>query len=94
MDLKIKINKYIMNEESSNKNKKYYTYDEQNDYDSNSENIYLNDNDEEKFEEYFDDTLYIIHTNLINFVENKSLPLCEYLNTKSIKKFIIDNIEY
>jgi len=78
------------------KNKKNYGYDNDsyNEYNSDDENYYLNDEDEEKIEEYFYDTVYIIQKNLLKFVENKSLPLCEYLELNSIKKFIIDNIEY
>jgi len=87
-----------MNEDSSNKNKnnkKHYEYDEE--YTSDNEIIYVNyiDEEEERIkEDYYIDTIYMIQKNLLNFVENKSLPLCEYLSINSIVNFINDNIEY
>ena len=86
-----------MDEESRNRNtnKKHCEYDEYNDNNSDNENFYLNDREEEKIEEeYLADTILIIQKNLINFVEEKSLPLCEYLSLDSIEKFLNDNIEY
>ena len=81
-------------EELRNKNKKYYEYDND-DNNSEKEDYYLNDEDEEKIEEeYFNDTVCIIQKNLLNFIENKSLPLCEYLDLDSLDNFIVDNIEY
>lgn len=86
-----------MDEESRNRNtnKKHCEYEEYNGNNSDNENFYLNDEEEEKIEEeYLADTILIIQKNLINFVEDKSLPLCEYLSIESIEKFLNDNIEY
>ena len=76
--------------------KNYIINDNYNEYVSEEENdYYLNDEYKEKIEEeYFSDTAYIIQKNILGFVQDKSLPLCEYLDAKSIKNFIFDNIEY
>ncbi len=75
--------------------KKKIIVNEDDDFESEQEKNYLNDEDDEKIEEeYFTNTISIIQKNLLNFVEDKSLPLCEYLHIKSIKKFINDNIKY
>ena len=76
--------------------KNYIINDNYNEYGSEEENdYYLNDEYKEKIEEeYFSDTAYIIQKNILGFVQDKSLPLCEYLDAKSIKNFIFDNIEY
>ena len=98
MDLKIKIFMYIMSEELKNSNKNIFNYindNDNNEYNTDEENYYLNDEDKEKIEEeYFTDTVCIIQKNILGFVQDKSLPLCEYLDINSIEKFIIDNIEY
>lgn len=75
--------------------KKIIIDEEDNEYGSDQEKYYLNKEDEEKIEEeYFTDTVKMIQKNLLNFVETKSLPLCEYLYVESIKKFINNNIKY
>ena len=74
--------------------KKKIINNEDDGYESEHEN-YLKDEDEGKIEEeYFTDTINMVQKNLLDFVENKSLPLCEYLNISSIKKFININIKY
>ena len=90
MGLKIKNNIYIMKEGI----KKKIINNEDDGYESEQEN-YLKDEDEGKIEEeYFTETVNMVQKNLLDFVENKSLPLCEYLNISSIKKFININIKY
>jgi hypothetical protein len=76
---------------------KKINYDKEDEYhnhiienNDNSEDDTLNDDEDD----YFNTTIYIIQKNILNFIENKSLPLCEYLDTNSIKNFINDNIEY
>jgi FtsZ-interacting cell division protein YlmF len=76
---------------------KYLKYSEQedNDYYENErqqeeELIYQ----EEKEQEYYEDTIEIIQKVLISFVQEKSLTLCEYLDTTSIDNFIDRNCTY
>jgi hypothetical protein len=38
--------------------------------------------------EYYNDTIENIQNSIISFAIEKSLPMCEYLNKTSIKKFI------
>jgi pterin-4a-carbinolamine dehydratase len=47
------------------------------------------------FEElYYNDTINIIGKALSEFVDEKSLPLCEYLGRKSIKDFLKFNFNF
>ena len=51
------------------------------------------DEDEEiKDEEYFKDTSYYIYTSIMGFVNDKSLPLCEYLRPSNLQQFMNTNI--
>lgn len=41
--------------------------------------------DEEKSREYYINTINIIRKNILNYIEDKSLSLCEFLYLKDIK---------
>ena len=41
-----------------------------------------------KNEEYYVDTLDIIQKNILEYIESNSLPLCEYLSLKDIKRLL------
>ena len=43
-------------------------------------------------EEYFKDVSNYIYTNIMGFVNDKSLPLCEYLKPISLQRFMDSNI--
>jgi len=49
------------------------------------------DQDEKDIEKY-NHMLYCTKMSLLQFVNDKSLPLCEYLTEKKIDKFIRNNI--
>jgi len=53
---------------------------------------YIIDQDEKDIEEY-NNMLYCTKMSLLQFVNDKSLPLCEYLTEKIIDKFIRNNID-
>ena len=61
-------------------------------YDEKSEEYYNDLEDEYREEEYFKDTSYYIYTSIMNFVNNKSLPLCEHLKTISLERFMNSNV--
>ena len=70
-------NNIMFNEEDD----EYYS-DSESDFDSELEDIIE--------EEYYQDTLKLIHKELLNYVEMKSLPICEYLTIEYIHSFISD----
>jgi hypothetical protein len=75
--------------EIENRNKKNIIFEDIDEYDDN--NGYNEDEErvnEEKEEEYFNDSVRYIYNNVIGFVNDKSLPLCEYLKPISIQKFL------
>ena len=43
---------------------------------------------EEKMRDYYLNTINIIRKNILNYVEDKSLPICEYLSFKNIKMLL------
>lgn len=66
--------------------------------DNNDE--YSEDNSEKEYQqeledeynniEYFDNTCAVIHNELIQFANQKSLTLCEYLSDDAMKQFVSD----
>ena len=42
--------------------------------------------------EYHEKTINIIYNEFSNYLESKSLPICEYLDIKTIKTFINKNL--
>jgi len=69
-------NKFINNEYIINNNSENEEYEEE--YDSDN----LNDYD------YKQEIVNIIQKNILEYVEMKYLPLCEYLSLEKISKFI------
>ena len=53
---------------------------------------YCDELEEYKQEEYFKDVSNYIYTNIMGFVNDKSLPLCEYLKPISLQRFMDSNI--
>lgn len=73
-------------EESYKKQDNYYIED---DFDDDVENqIFIEEYNENISNEFYQETVNIIQQNLLNYVNDKSLPVCEYLNYESIEKFI------
>lgn len=73
-------------EESYKKPDNYYIDDE---FDDEVENkISIEEYNENISNEFYEETINIIQENLLNYVNDKSLPLCEYLNYEDIEKFI------
>lgn len=70
-------NKIILNEEDD----EYNSYSDS-DFDSDIEDIIE--------EEYYQDVLKLLQKELLNYVEMKSLPICEYLTIENIHSFISD----
>ena len=52
------------------------------------ENYTANIDFERKEEEYYKDTLNIIQKNILEYVEEKNLPICEYLSIQNIDIFL------
>ena len=59
-------------------------FDEEEDYDDMMNEIYM----EEKRMEYVDNTLLILQKSLLDYVDRKSLTICEYLSVDKIKKYL------
>lgn len=79
-------------EVQNNKNKKV-CYLRENYEDNITKNNFVNDEDseaenEEKLIEYYVETINIIRKNILNYIEDKSLPLCEFLYLKDIKMLL------
>jgi hypothetical protein len=73
-------------EETYKKPDNYYIDDE---FDDEVENKISNEEYNENISnEFYEETINIIQENLLNYVNDKSLPLCEYLNCEDIEKFI------
>jgi hypothetical protein len=67
--------------------------------DSNSEYNYSKDEEtasvcdySKENEEYYNDTLVIIRNELLNYINDKSLPICEYLTINNIDKLISKHV--
>lgn len=58
-------------------------------YDKDDE--YYNEIDEYAEVKYLKDTSYYIYSSIIDFVNDKSLPLCEYLKPTVLEAFINNN---
>jgi len=71
--------KIIINEEENNYDDLNYENDD--DYEKQIEDNYKN-------LEYFENTVDIIHKELICYIENKSITLGEYLNKNNLRKFL------
>ena len=50
--------------------------------------------EEEEAEEYYIQTINMIQQDIIDFINSKSVPICEYLDTKTIDDFIYKNIKF
>jgi hypothetical protein len=74
-----KVSSFIDNYESN--------ISENNEYNLNTDEDFEIDN-EEKSREYYLNTINIIRKNILNYVEDKSLPLCEFLYLKDIKMLL------
>ena len=59
-------------------------FDEEEDYDDMMNEIYM----EEKRMEYVDTTLLLLQKSLLDYVDRKSLTICEYLSVDKIKKYL------
>ena len=70
---------------------KFIEYDEDENYGTDEEDEY-NEEQELIYNEYKTNTVDIIHKNILDFVIEKSLPICEYLHIKSLKKFVNINV--
>lgn len=72
-------------------NKKIIINEEENNFDDlNDENDDYEKHIEDDYEnlEYFENTVDIIHKELIYYIENKSITLGEYLNKNNLRKFL------
>jgi hypothetical protein len=55
----------------------------------NNENKFIDEeDDEEENEKYEIDTLNYIQNNILEYVKNSAMPLCEYITTDSITSFL------
>jgi hypothetical protein len=73
-----------------NRNNKFI-YDENIINDNNSENDYISEDDiNYDYEKYIydEETINIIQKNLLEYVEENYLPLCEYLSLEKLSIFI------
>lgn len=66
-------------------------FDNEDDYDEDLD--YESENEETDELDYFYDTIDIIHNNLLDFVKEKDLILCEYLSKTNLEQFIIENFD-
>ena len=78
-------------DEDRNRNRgKKINYDENIINGDNSENENEYDCEYEYFDyEYNEESINIIQKNLLEYVELKYLPLCEYLSLEKISKFVL-----
>jgi hypothetical protein len=67
----------------------FYSDNENKDYYSENENEY---EEELKEIEYYNKTLEILKYNILIYVNEKSLPLCEYLSKRKIQDFLNKNV--
>jgi hypothetical protein len=58
--------------------------DEEDFYDSEEENLNQNLIDEQKYSDF----IHILQRNILSYVNDKSLPLCEYLTYDKINSYI------
>jgi hypothetical protein len=73
---------------------KYNVYDENDNNFSDNDEELEKDYQEELDQEYYYDTIYNIHSSMIEFINNKSLPICEYLDLNSFTSFVDTNFEF
>ena len=74
---------------------KKHRYSDTENYDTDGDIIYSDEEEENeriKEYEYYSQTVDIINKSLQNYVNEKSLPLCEYMTCKKIDKFINKNL--
>jgi len=63
-------------------------------FDEYEENYISNEDENEEYEEelleqqFYEETINIISKEFLNYIDHKSLPICEYLNNKHIDRFI------
>ena len=62
--------------------------DDDTDFEYNSENDNFEDENSYIYEENIKNTILTIQNKLLDFVEKKNLPLCEYLSISNIEVFI------
>jgi hypothetical protein len=55
---------------------------------------YETDEEDNQNKEYYLETLNIIQQNIIEYVEEKSIPLCEYLTIKNIGDMLYNKINF
>ena len=72
----------------NNKIKNILNNDDDTDFEYNSENENLEDENNYIYEENIKNTALNLQNKLLEFVEKKNLPLCEYLSISNIELFI------
>jgi hypothetical protein len=78
-----------------NFNKKANLFGENsNEDDLNEDELQLCNEENEDYlnEQYYNDTLFLIQNELIKYIEDKSLPICEYLSIDNLDSFISNYI--
>ena len=76
----------------TSKNKILSTNDDSNDHNYNEEDDDIDEiYNEEKRIEYSDATILMIQKSFLEYVDRKSLTLCEYLSVDEIKSFLGDS---
>ena len=82
-----------MNDKKVIKNK-ILNDDDENYDDQYEEEDKINENQRINTEiEYYNETLHILQTNILEYVVNNNLPICEYLSIKNIDDFL-DKIKF
>jgi len=79
---------YYKNEYSENDN-----YDNYNDSEVEYDSEYEEENDRIKEYEYYIKTIIMIKNSINNYVNEKSLPLCEYMTFNKVNNFISKNLK-
>ena len=81
--------KYVKNKISNNDVNDTYIEDTIIDnYETDEEDIQIQN------KEYYLETLNIIQQNIIEYVEQKNIPLCEYLTIKNIRGMLYNKIKF
>lgn len=76
----------------TSKNKILSTNDDSNDHNNNEDDDDIDEiYNEEKRIEYSDATILMIQKSFLEYVDRKSLTLCEYLSVDEIKSFLGDS---
>ena len=76
----------------TSKNKILSTNDDSNDHNNNEDDDDIDEiYNEEKRIEYSDATILMIQKSFLEYVDRKSLTICEYLSVDEIKSFLGDS---